>query len=292
VIFKGVGVALVTPFLNDEINFPKLAELIEMQISNKTDAIIILGSTAECSTLTDEEKIKIIDFTLDVVNRRIPVIVGTGTPSTKKTIELSKYATKKGADSLLIVTPYYNKPNQRGLYAHYEKIAKEVDNNIILYNVPSRTNVNLSSDVVIELTRFKNIVGIKEASGDLLQINRIIQNTRKDFAVYSGNDDQTLDILKLGGVGVISVIANFLPKEFGEIIHAYLDGDYEKCKEGFNKFRTLMQLLFIETNPVPVKEVMNLLGYDVGLTRLPLVPLSEKSKTIIKQCLIDLGLIK
>lgn len=288
-MFKGVGVALVTPFINNEVNYNKFAELIERQISSGADALIVLGTTGESSCISDEEKLKIIDFSISLAKGRVPVIIGTGSPCTRKTIELSNYATKVGADGLLIVTPYYNKPSQRGLIAHYTEIACNVDNNIILYNVPSRTNVNLTSDTVIELSKIKNIVGIKEASGDLMQINRIIKNVDKNFYVYSGNDDQTIDILKLGGVGVISVCSNLISKEFGRIVHSYLNGKIEESKNEFEKYRNLLQILFVETNPVPIKAALNLLGYNVGKTRLPLVGLSEKNLEILKVCLRDLG---
>lgn len=286
-MFKGVGVALVTPFLNNQVNFEKLEKLIQLQLESNIDALVILGTTAECSTLSDEEKKKIIDFTIKKVNKKVPVIIGTGSPDTRKTIELSNYATDKGADGLLIVTPYYNKPNQRGLIAHYTEIAKSVNNKIILYNVPSRTNVNLTSDTVIQLSKIDNIVGIKEASGDLFQIKQIIENT-DDFYVYSGNDDQTLDILKLGGVGVISVCANIIPKQLCKIVHDYLDGNIKESKDNFERYRTLMQLLFIETNPTPIKEALNYLGFDVGIPRLPLVELSEKNKEVLRKCLYNL----
>lgn len=287
-MFKGVGVALVTPFINNQVNFEKLDELIQMQLDSNIDALIILGTTAESSTLSDDEKKQIIDFSITKVNKKVPVIVGTGSPDTRKTIELSNYATNKGADGLLIVTPYYNKPNQRGLIAHYSEIASKVNNKIILYNVPSRTNVNLTSDTVIYLSKIDNIVGIKEASGDLFQIKQIIKNTADDFYVYSGNDDQTLDILKLGGVGVISVCANIIPRKLKKIVHEYLDGNLEKSKSEFEKYRTLMQLLFIETNPSPIKEALNYLGHNVGSPRLPLVELSDKNKEVLRKCLINL----
>lgn len=288
-IFRGSGVALVTPFVNNKVNYEKLEELIEFQITSGTDALIILGTTGENVCLSMEEKKKIISFTIARVKKRIPVIVGTGSPNTEAVIELSKYAEYKDADGLLIVTPYYNKPSQKGLYEHYKKIADSTNLSIILYNVPSRTSVNLSTDTIIELSKIENIVGIKEANGDLLSINRIINNTKPNFYVYSGNDDQVLDILKLGGKGVISVTANLIPAVIQRIVYNHLKGDKTKAVEEFNNIRNINQILFIETNPVPIKTAMNLVGMNVGPTRLPLVEMSEKNLEILKLCLRDLS---
>lgn len=289
-LFKGSGVALVTPFINEEINYEKLAELIEFNINSKTDALIILGTTGENVCLSDVEKMQIIDFTVNVVNKRIPVIVGTGCSSTKKTIELSLYAKEAGADGLLIVTPYYNKPSQQGLFYHYLEISKHVDLPIILYNVPSRTSVNLTAETVIKLSKLYNIVGIKEASGDLFQIQTIIKNVSPDFGIYSGNDDQLLDILRLGGHGVISVTANLFPEKVSNIIKNYFNGNVEEAEKEFQGLRNINQILFIESNPVPVKTAMNLLGYNVGGVRLPLFNLSEKNLNVLILTLKDLGL--
>ena len=287
-IFKGSGVALVTPFVNNEVNYEKLGELIEFQIRSKTDALTILGTTGENICLSDEEKKKVIAFSINKANKRIPVIIGTGSPNTEAVIELSKYSEYKGADGLLIVTPYYNKPSQKGLYEHYKKIANSVNLPIILYNVPSRTSVGLTAETVIELSKIDNIVGIKEASGDLLNINKIINYTDKEFHVYSGNDDQVLDILKLGSRGVISVTANLLPRVIHDIVTNYLNGKKKEAEEEFKKLRNINQILFIETNPVPIKAAMNLCGMNVGTTRLPLVGMSEKNLRILELCLKDL----
>ncbi|MCK9471377.1 MAG: 4-hydroxy-tetrahydrodipicolinate synthase [Bacilli bacterium] len=289
-IFKGLGVALVTPFINNEVNYEMLKDLIEMQIAANVDSIIILGTTGENVTLSLDEKHKVIDFSIDCINGRVPVIIGTGGPNTLEVIEISNYAKTKGANGLLIVTPYYNKPTQAGLYQHYLEITKNVDLPIILYNVPSRTGVNLNSETVIELAKIENIVGIKEASGDLLQIIKIINDTDKNFYVYSGNDDQTLDILKLGGMGVISVTANLVPRMFKTIIDLYFSNELEKAEKEFSLLRNLNQILFIEPNPVPIKAALNLIGIDVGGVRLPLVELSNKNKNVLKLCLDELGL--
>lgn len=289
-LFKGSGVALVTPFINEEVNYEKLAQLIEIHVNSKTDALIILGTTGENVCLSDEEKMQIIDFTVNAVNKRIPVIVGTGCSSTKKTIELSLYAKAAGADGLLIVTPYYNKPSQQGLFYHFLEISKHVDLPIILYNVPSRTSVNLAADTVIKLSKLYNIVGIKEASGDLFQIQTIINNVNPEFGIYSGNDDQLLDILRLGGHGVISVTANLFPEKVSNIVSNYLSKNIEESEKEFQELRNINQILFIETNPVPVKTAMNLLGYNVGGVRLPLVDLSEKNLNVLVLTLKELGL--
>ena len=291
-LFKGLGVALITPFINGEVNYEKLGELIEFQIKAKTDALIILGTTAENVCLTDEEKKKIIDFSIKLVNKKIPVIVGCGSPNTKYTINLANYAHHAGADGLLIVTPYYNKPSAEGLYQHYFEIAKSVDLPIIIYNVPSRTGVNLNDELVIRLAKLKNIVGIKEASGDLIQVNKIINETKEDFYLYSGNDGQTLDILKLGGKGVISVTGNIFPNKINRIIKNYFQGKTELAKKQFDKLSNINQILFIETNPVPIKAAMNLLGFNVGGVRLPLVELSSKNLNVLRLCLQDMGALK
>lgn len=289
-IFKGLGVALVTPFINNEVNYEMLKDLIEMQIAANVDSIIILGTTGENVTLSLDEKHKVIDFSIDCIKGRVPVIIGTGGPNTLEVIEISNYAKTKGANGLLIVTPYYNKPTQAGLYQHYLEISKNVVLPIILYNVPSRTGVNLNIETVIELAKIENIVGIKEASGDLLQIIKIINDTDKNFYVYSGNDDQTLDILKLGGMGVISVTANLVPRMFKTIIDLYFSNELEKAEKELSLLRNLNQILFIEPNPVPIKAALNLIGIDAGGVRLPLVELSNKNKNVLKLCLDELGL--
>lgn len=290
-IFKGAATAIVTPF--DEslnINYTKMKELIEFQILNGIKAIVVCGTTGESSTLSTEEKKELIRFTVEVVDKRVPVIAGTGTNNTAYSIELSKYAKEVGSDGLLLVTPYYNKCTQDGLYQHFAEIAKSVNLPIILYNVPSRTSVNIAVDTVVKLSKIPNIVGIKEASSDLSQIAEILSKVDNTFDVYSGNDDQTLPILSLGGKGVISVLSNVLPRETNNICELYFSNRLDQAKILQLKYLKLMKTLFIEVNPIPVKECMNILGYNVGGTRLPLSKMNEKNLQTLKEVLKEYNL--
>ena len=281
-IFRGSGVALVTPFNEDlSVNYEKLKELINYHIKNKTDAIIILGTTGESASLTDEEKHKIIDFSIKLTKGKIPLIVGTGSNDTNHAIELSKYAASKGVDGLLVVTPYYNKWSQEGLYLHYKEIAEAVNIPIILYNVPSRTKVDIEVETIKRLSQFKNIVGIKEATDDVAKIIKIKCLNLENFAIYSGNDDLTLPILSFGGDGVISVLANIKPKVVHEICNLYFNGKDNEAKTLF----LLAKALFCDVNPIPVKFAMNELGMNVGSLRLPLCETSDENKKIIKDAL-------
>jgi 4-hydroxy-tetrahydrodipicolinate synthase len=290
-IFKGAATAIVTPFdSNLNVNYAKLKELIEFQILNGIKAIVVCGTTGESSTLTNEEKKEVIRFTVQIVNKRVPVIAGTGTNNTAYSIELSKYAEKVNVDGLLLVTPYYNKCTQEGLYLHFSEIAKSVDLPIILYNVPSRTSVNIAVDTVLRLSKVPNIVGIKEASGDLSQIAEILSKVDENFSVYSGNDDQILPILSLGGKGVISVLSNILPEETNELCELYFKNNTEHAKLLQLKYLKLIKSLFIEVNPIPIKECMNILGYNVGDTRLPLCKMSEKNIQILRDTLKEFHL--
>jgi 4-hydroxy-tetrahydrodipicolinate synthase len=290
-IFKGAATAIVTPFDDNlNVNYVKLKELIEFQISNGIKAIVICGTTGESSTLTTEEKKEIIRYTMQIVNKRVPVIAGTGTNNTAYSIELSKYAEKANVDGLLLVTPYYNKCTQNGLYLHFSEIAKTVNLPIILYNVPSRTSVNIAVDTVVKLSKVPNIVGIKEASSDLSQIAEILSKVDNDFDVYSGNDDQILPILSLGGKGVISVLSNILPKETDNLCQMYFNNNAEDAKLLQLKYMKLIKHLFIEVNPIPIKECMNILGYNVGGTRLPLSKMSEKNMETLKNTLKEFNL--
>ena len=285
-LFRGSGVALITPFDKDNnINYKKIDELIKFHLKNNTDAIIVCGTTGESATLSTEEKKKLIKHVIKKVNKKIPVIAGTGSNNTQAAIEMSKYAESVGADGLLIVTPYYNKCTQEGLYKHYEKIASSTTLPIILYNVPGRTAVNISADTVLKLSKIKNIVGIKEASSDITQISHILSQVDDDFLVYSGNDDQILPILSLGGAGVISVLANIYPKEVHDMCYSFFNNDIETSKQLQFRFLDLIKSLFIEVNPIPVKEAMNILKYDVGSCRLPLSSMSTKNKKILKNSL-------
>lgn len=277
--FIGSGVALITPFLdNGTVNYNVLEELIEYHIANGTDAIIICGTTGEPSTMTESEKKEVIRFTVEKVNKRIPVIAGTGSNSTRVAIEMSKYAESIGADGLLVVTPYYNKTTQKGLVEHYATIAKNVKLPIIMYNVPSRTGLNLNPSTVYELSKIQNIVAIKEASGNFSQIAEIAALCEDNIYIYSGNDDQIVPILSLGGIGVISVLANIAPNETHQIVEKYLNGNIEESRKLQFKYIPLINALFSEVNPIPVKEAVNLLGFNAGKVRLPLVDISGNNK--------------
>ena len=288
-IFKGSGVALVTPFNKDgEVDYKKLKELIDFQIENKTDAIIICGTTGESATLSESEHKNVIEACIHYTKGRIPVIAGTGSNNTKTAIELSKEAEGMGADGLLIVTPYYNKPTQDGLFKHYTAIAKETSIPIILYNVPGRTSVNLLPETVKKIVEENpNIIAIKEASGNLEQIEalkEIKEKLNRKFDIYSGNDDQTYDILELGGIGVISVLANILPKETHNMVMDYLNGNKTRSKEQQLKLLSLIKALFSKTNPIPVKKALELMKKIDGTLRLPLTELpDEQTKKLIKE---------
>lgn len=277
-IFIGSGVALVTPFTNDnQVNYKKLEELLEFHVKNKTDAIIVVGTTGEASTMAEEERLKVIKFTVEKINKRIPVIAGTGSNCTKTAMEFSKNVEELGVDALLVVTPYYNKGNENGIYEHYKSIASVVKLPIILYNVPGRTGVNLSINLLKRLACIKNIVAIKEASGNMSYTTEVARQV-PELDIYSGNDDLTVPILSVGGKGVISVSANIIPETIHNMVMSFLNGDIkEACRLqlGYNE---LSNGMFIETNPVPIKEAMNYLGYEVGQCRLPLGEMYQENK--------------
>ncbi|MCS5422229.1 MULTISPECIES: 4-hydroxy-tetrahydrodipicolinate synthase [Psychrilyobacter] len=286
-IFKGSGVALITPFNEDmSINYTKLEELIEWHIENKTDALIIAGTTGEASTLTDEEHIELVGRSVEIVRGRIPVIAGSGSNDTRHGIKLGLECERAGADGLLIVTPYYNKTNRQGLINHYTAIADRVNIPIILYNVPGRTGMNIPVDVVVELSAHKNIVGIKEASGDISYLAEIARVCENDFSIYSGNDDIIVPVLSLGGVGVISVLANVMPLETHNLVMSYLEGDLTKSRDLQLSLNAFVNSLFIETNPIPVKSAMNLMNLKVGGVRQPLWEMSSESLELLK---IEMG---
>ena len=275
-IFTGSAVAILTPMNPDgSINYERFGELIDEQIANHTDAIVVAGTTGEASTMTDDEHVEAIRFTVEHVNKRVPVIAGTGSNDTGYAVELSKAAERVGADALLQVTPYYNKTSQRGLVAHFTAVADAVNIPIILYNVPSRTGVKISLDTYIQLANHPNIVATKEASGDFSLIAEIAAKT--DLDIYSGNDDQVLPLLALGGKGVISVSAHVIPQQKHEMVKLFMDGKTAEALEIQKKYLDLENAMFIDVNPIPVKEAMNLLGKDVGECRLPLIRL-EKAK--------------
>lgn len=277
-IFKGSGVAIVTPFRNEGIDFKKLEELLEWHVNEGTDAIIICGTTGEATTMTEEEKKETIKFTVNVINKRIPVIAGTGTNDTLKSIKMSKYAESVGVDGLLIITPYYNKTNNEGLLKHFEAINNAVSIPIIVYNVPSRTNLNIIPEQLLKLSKLENIKAIKEASGNISQIAKMKSLCGDSIDIYSGNDDQIIPIMSLGGIGVISVVANIVPKVIHELTTAFLNKNYDKALKLQLEYLDLCNTLFIETNPITIKTAMNLASKDVGLLRLPLYEMDENNK--------------
>lgn len=280
-IFTGSAVAIITPFTKDNIDFRKLKELIEFQIKNKTDALVICGTTGEASTLSDEEHLAAIKFAVDTTKKRIPVIAGTGSNDTRYAIELSQKAEHLGADAILSVTPYYNKTTQKGLFEHFKVIAQSIKIPIILYNVPSRTGLNINPDTVHALSEIKNIVAIKECN--LAQVGDIVNLCNEDFTVYSGDDNMILPTLSLGGKGVISVMANIIPEETHDIATLFLKGDIDKAMKLQLQTLNLIKSLFIEVSPIPIKAAMNLMNMAVGDCRLPLVPMSTANLELLKK---------
>ena len=291
-IFTGSGTALITPFHEDgSVNYSKLEELIEDQIRHQTDALIICGTTGEASTLTHEEHLDVIAYAVKVVNGRIPVIAGTGSNCTETAIYLSQEAEKSGADGLLIVTPYYNKATQKGLIEHYTMIADSVSLPIIIYNVPGRTGCNILPETVVALAKnVKNIVGIKEATGNLSQVARLMSLADGCIDLYSGNDDQVMPILSLGGKGVISVVANVAPAQVHELCARFFEGEIATATQMQLDMIPLFEALFCEVNPIPVKEAMNLLGWEAGPLRRPLSPMEPHNRERLIQAMKNYGL--
>ena len=292
-IFTGAGVAIVTPMQeNGEVNYDKLGELLEEQIAGGTDAIIICGTTGESSTLSHEEHLDVIKYAIDKVAKRIPVIAGTGSNCTETAVYLSQEAEKYGADALLLVTPYYNKATQKGLKLHFTKVANSVKIPIILYNVPSRTGCNIQPETAAELVKtVDNIVGIKEASGNLSQAAKLMSLAGDEIELYSGNDDQIVPIMSLGGKGVISVLSNVAPKQAHEIAASYLAGDVEKSRRMQLEAIDLIEALFCEVNPIPVKTALNLMGKEVGPLRGPLCEMDEKNVQRLKKAMENYDLL-
>lgn len=272
------GTAIATPFDERGINFEEYKKLVEFQIVQGADAIIVCGTTGESSTMSNTEKEDLIKFTVDIVDKRIPVIAGTGGNNTASVIELSKYAETVGADGLLVVTPYYNKTTQQGLVSHYTAIANSVSLPIILYNVPSRTGLNITPETYLELSKIENIVAVKEASGNISQVAKIAELCGDNLNIYSGNDDQVLSILSLGGLGVISVLSNIYPKYVHNMVINYLSGKHEEALKAQLNSLSLIDALFSEVNPIPIKEALNILGFNFGKPRLPLVEMSKTGK--------------
>ena len=292
-IFKGAGVAIITPMHEDgSVNYEKLEEILEFQIANSTDAVIICGTTGESSTMTHGEHLKTIKFAVDKVAKRVPVIAGTGSNCTETAIMMSKEAASYGVDALLVVTPYYNKATQKGLIAHYTAIANAVpETPIIMYNVPSRTGCNLQPATVAALVKnVKNIVGIKAASGDLSQIAKMMSMAGEDLELYSGNDDQILPIMSLGGLGVISVLSNVAPKQTHDIVMKFMEGDTREAARLQLEAIPLINALFCEVNPIPVKPAMNMMGMEVGPLRMPLCEMEESNKETLAKAMKDYGL--
>lgn len=292
-VFTGAGVAIVTPMNADgSINYDEFGRVIDFQIDNGTDAIIVCGTTGESATMTDEEHVECIRYCVERVNKRVPVIAGTGSNDTKYAVDLSVEAEKLGADALLVVTPYYNKTSQRGLIAHFTAIADSVNIPIILYNVPSRTGVNIALDTYDVLANHKNIAAVKEASGNISAIAKIIEKCGDRLDVYSGNDDQIVPIMALGGKGVISVLSNVCPKETHDIAQLCLDNNVAEAAKLQIKYLELCNALFIDVNPIPVKEAMNLMGFKAGECRLPLLKMEQSKIDALTSAMKKVGLIK
>ena len=292
-IFTGAGVAIATPMNPDySINFDKLGELIDFNINNGTDAIIICGTTGESATMTDDEHVECIRYAVERANHRVPVIAGTGSNHTDYAVALSKKAEQMGADALLCVTPYYNKTSQAGLIAHFRAIADAVSIPIILYNVPSRTGVNILPETLAQLAETDNIVAVKEASGNISQVAKVAQLCGDKLDIYSGNDDQILPVMSLGGKGVISVLSNCMPKETHDIATLCLENKYDEARKLQLELLPFINALFSDVNPIPVKEALNLMGFEAGPCRLPLIRMSDEKIEKLKAEMTRLGLIK
>ena len=292
-IFKGAGVAIVTPFKeNGEVNYPEFEKMIEFQIKNGTDAIIVCGTTGEAATMSEEEHMDVVKFCIEKVNKRIPVVAGTGSNCTQTAIDLSKKAQEYGADAVLLVTPYYNKATQGGLYAHFAAVAKEISIPIILYNIPSRTGCNILPETAARLAKdFDNIVGIKDATGNITQTIKMMSLGEGNLDLYSGDDDQIVPIMSVGGIGVISVLSNVAPQQTHEICAKCLEGDYETARQLQFKAFPLVKALFSEVNPIPVKTALKLIGFEPGPLRLPLTELEPQNQELLKNEMKKYGLI-
>lgn len=290
-LFTGAGVAIVTPFKDGNVDFPALGRLIDWQISQEIDAIVVCGTTGEASTLNDKEHIETVQYAVEKVNGRVPVIAGAGSNDTAHAIYMSEELEALGVDGLLLVTPYYNKCTQKGLIQHYTKIADSVNIPTILYSVAGRTGVNISPSTVFELAKHPNIVGIKEASGNISQVVEIAKCISDDFALYSGNDDMIVPLLSVGGLGVISTVANVIPKDTHTMVMKYLSGDMKEAARLQLEMKHLIDAVFVEVNPIPIKAALHMMGKVELEYRLPLCPPEEKSMEIIRKELADYGLI-
>ena len=285
ILFKGVGSAVPTPFDENGVDISEFRKFLQFQIDNNVDALIVCGTTGESSTMTRDEKIIAINCALEVANEKIPVIVGTGSNNTREAIEMSKIAERLGVDGILVVTPYYNKTTQRGLIAHYKAIAESVSLPIILYNVPSRTGINIEPQTCLELSKIDNIIAIKEASGNISQVAQISNLCGDNLYIYSGNDDQIVPICSLGGIGVISVLSNIKPKFVHDMVYDFFDGNIDKARKMQLNVLPLINSLFSEVNPIPVKYALNELGFNFRVPRLPLVEFSDTNKKVLRQYL-------
>lgn len=291
-IFEGAGVAIVTPFNPDgSINFDSFGKMIDFQIENQTDALIVCGTTGEASTLTDDEQVGAIEFAVERTAKRVPVIAGAGSNDTKHGIELCKRCQQVGADGLLIVTPYYNKTTQKGLIKYYTDMAAATDLPVIMYSIAGRTGLNINPETVEELSKIENIVAIKEASGNISQVAEIAHRTQGDLDIYSGNDDQIIPLLSLGGKGVISVLSNVAPKFTHDMVASYLSGDCKKATQMQLDCFELVKALFIEVNPIPVKAALNMMGFDAGVYRAPLVEMENKNLQVLEKAMKNFGII-
>ena len=292
-IFTGAGVAIITPFNEDDtVNYEEFGRIIDDQIANSTDAIIVCGTTGESSTMPDEEHVSVIKYCVDKVAGRVPVIAGTGSNCTREAVNMSKKAEEVGADGLLCVTPYYNKCTQDGLYEYYKTISDAVNIPIIMYNVPSRTGTTIQPETAVRIAKeVKNVVAIKEASGNISAVAKLASLANGCIDIYSGNDDQVLPILSLGGKGVISVWSHVAPKKVHDMVYAFLDGDIETAQKLQLEAIDVIGALFCEVNPIPVKAAMNMLGYKAGTVRAPLTELTDAHKEVLKKALKDYGVL-
>ncbi len=290
-MFSGSFVAIVTPFANGKFDEKTMAELIEFQISNGTHGIVPCGTTGESATLSPEEHERVVAATVEMVHKRVPVIAGTGSNSTQEAVSLTKHAKTAGADGALLITPYYNKPTQEGLFRHFEAIARSVDLPLILYNIPGRTSINMLPSTVARLSQIESIVGIKEGSGSLQQVSDIIHQTKDDFLVLSGDDPLTLPMMALGGKGVITVTANVAPKDMSSMVSAALNGDFQEARRLHFKLVPIFGALFLETNPIPVKAALAMMGKGSDEVRLPLTTLAKEFRPKLKEALQTSGVL-
>lgn len=290
-MFSGSFVAIVTPFANGKFDEKTMAELIEFQISNGTHGIVPCGTTGESATLSPKEHERVVAATVEMVHKRVPVIAGTGSNSTQEAVSLTKHAKTAGADGALLITPYYNKPTQEGLFRHFEAIARSVDLPLILYNIPGRTSINMLPSTVARLSQIESIVGIKEGSGSLQQVSDIIHQTKDDFLVLSGDDPLTLPMMALGGKGVITVTANVAPKDMSSMVSAALNGDFQEARRLHFKLAPIFGALFLETNPIPVKAALAMMGKGSDEVRLPLTTLAKEFRPKLKEALQTSGVL-